>query len=266
MVASFVTIILLVFTLNTVLTAQKPDITHEAGMRDWALTGPDYKAYLEHKTGLTPQAWWQSISNYSTYMKNDFTGVTKNEPNGQSVATWAIVTKPISYRWDSDGITTSYMTFIGNQVSWRLGLLGLIAALIMVCIRRFPHPKWQETADQKNDHDLLEALGAMYLIFMGVHAFLGTQRVMYVYHYFIGLSLSYIILALVCKIAFDRIKIIGEQKLNILTLISILVLLSFGFYAPFSYHRPLTYQQCQWRNWPVEIIGCNKPNPTKTAH
>jgi dolichyl-phosphate-mannose-protein mannosyltransferase len=100
---------------------------------------------------------------------------------------------------------------------------------------------------------------------MLIHIYLGTQRVMYVYHYFIALILSFFILALVFKIACDSFDVLGRQKVNILTGVSVCVALGFSLYAPFSYHQPLTRQDCEARNWPMPVISCMPPQrPEKT--
>jgi dolichyl-phosphate-mannose-protein mannosyltransferase len=260
MMSAFAVVIFAVFTLNTVITAKPTDPNSPAGERDLKIMSEPYKAYINGQTGLTPQVLWASIQDYSAYMKNDFTGVTKAEPNGQSALTWPWWTKTISYRWDHDGKKTAYSLFIGNQVVWRLALVGLIVSFVIIAQRRGLRPKWLklDTMDRR-ELNLLEAVTLMYLVFMLIHAYLGTQRVMYVYHYFIGLVLSFIMLGLSFKILSDRIDILAKQKLNILTGVSVVVTLGFLLYAPFSYHTKMSRQECELRNWPTPIISCMPP-------
>lgn len=257
MMGAFVAAVLLVFALNVALTPNLPDANSPAGKRDLKAMSPAYLAYLKHEAPLTPKVVWHSIHDYSTYMKYDFTGVIKTEPNDQTVLTWPWLTKTVSYRWDYDGKKTAYSLFVGNQFSWRLGFISLLAAAFIIAQRRLFNAKWlKEEENSPRDFDVLEALMAMYLIFMAIHFYLGTQRVMYIYHYFIGLILSYLMAGVVFKIAAQRLSFFKKQKLNLLTALSIAIALSFSLYAPFSYHTPLTRDECEWRNWPSEIIKC----------
>jgi dolichyl-phosphate-mannose-protein mannosyltransferase len=257
MMAAFAITILLIFTLNTAITRKLPDANAPAGERDLKMMSQAYKDYASGKTGLTPAAWWASISDYSTYMKSDFTGVTSSEPNGQAAATWPWWTKTVSYRWDFDGKKTAYSLFVGNQVIWRLALIGLIASVVIISQRRFQKPKWLKLDTLSHqDLNVLEAVSIMYAVFMVIHIYLGTQRVMYIYHYFIGLILSFIMLALCFKILSERVSFMGKQKLNILTGLSVVVTAGFLFYAPFSYHTKITRAECEMRNWPAALITC----------
>ena len=254
MMASFIAISLLVFSLNTILTPKAPDPATEAGARDLKAMSAPYRDFVEGKTGLSPKVLMASVTDYVHYMKGDFTGVVKREPNEQLVSSWPWLTKTISYRWDSGNDITSYTTFIGNQFNWRLGLLALLAGSVLIVCRRLK-ASWLMGVSNA-PFDRLEAIMAMWVIFMLVHAYLGTQRVMYVYHYFIGLCLSFVIAALVFQICVEAFGWFKAQSANILTAICVLTALTFTVYAPFSYHQPLSRKACEARNWPVKIITC----------
>ena len=219
MCVSFIVVVLSVFCLHTALNPVKPDLSSEAGKRDWGATHAVYRDFLDHKRGLDPEVLWASMQDYYDYMHHDFTGEIKDEPNGQKVLTWPWLTKVISYRWDSDGKKTAYSLFVGNQVVWRLALGGLILGVGLMIWRRVKKPAWLTGADHDQRFETMEILMAMYGLFMAVHWVLGTQRVMYIYHYFIGLILSFMITAMVIK-AFLSLKRVEKHASTILVAIA----------------------------------------------
>ncbi|MDD4319096.1 MAG: hypothetical protein PHW10_02110, partial [Candidatus Peribacteraceae bacterium] len=100
--------------------------------------------------------------------------------------------------------------------------------------------------------DLREPLRHRYLltVFLGVYVSymiaIGTiDRVLYLYHYFTPLFLSFIILGLV----FMELRRIGPWKLSLqaktsaLLVFAGLVFLAFEFYRPLSYYEPLKDEQ-----------------------
>jgi len=76
-----------------------------------------------------------------------------------------------------------------------------------------------------------------YLVFMTAHAYLGTMRVMYLYHYFLALVLAF------CLVPsfWPRPRKDGEHcargRIEV-AVITVLLLVSFAFYSPLSFHRP----------------------------
>jgi dolichyl-phosphate-mannose--protein O-mannosyl transferase len=95
-----------------------------------------------------------------------------------------------------------------------------------------------------------------YVAFMALHCFLGLFRVMYLYHYFIGLLLAFTLLPLVFREAVDRWPAVRKWQTPALAGLTALLLASFIFYSPLNFHRPLTYPQCEWRNSFQHVVNC----------
>ena len=257
---TFTAMVALVFTLHVVLNPNAPDPKTEAGRKDLFYMGQVYKDYLGGKRPLSPAVVWDASAGYYNYMKHDFTGEIKSEPNGSQPVLWPVMSRAINYRWDYDGKRTAYTQMVGNPFNWGLAIVGIIAACVLVARRRVFKP---EDADSL-DHDRLEALLAMYMIFWWFHVWLGTQRVMYIYHYFIGLGLSFMLVALSFKIIARHVKFIDKHRFSILCALSLLIAGTYLFYAPLTYHQFMTKAQCEMRNIPVKLVVC-QPAPKKPA-
>lgn len=265
--AGFLAMVALVFTLHIVLNPKAPDPTTASGGRDLRAMNQPYKDWLNGKAPLTPAVIWDGSVSYYKYMKGDFTGAILSEPNGSQPILWPVMHKIINYRWDFDGKRTAYVQMIGNPVNWGLGIVGVIGAAALIGLRRSRVLKPADTGDDREDFNLLEALFAMFMIFWLLHIWLGTQRVMYVYHYFIGLALSFFLLPLVFRITARRVALLDKHRFGILCGISVLIAASYLWFAPLTYHQSMTRQQCEMRNWPVTTVVCQpmKKKPAETA-
>ena len=258
---AFLSVVVLVFTLHVVFNPNAPDTTTKAGARDNGAMGQVYKDYLAHKRGLSPAVVWDATVGYYKYMKYDFTGEVKTEPNGSQPVLWPLMAKAITYRWDFDGKKTAYTHMVGNPVNWGLGIVGIIGAAVLISRRRFDKSESQSA----EDFDRLEALFAMFMIFWVFHIYLGIHRVMYIYHYFIGLALSYLLVAQCFKIAARQIPLINKHRFGILCGLSVVIACSYLFYAPLTYHQYLTKAECNLRNFPVTLVVCQPIKKTKPA-
>ena len=258
--ASFAAIVAAIFALHVVLNPNMPDPKTESGRRDLKVMPQSYQAWLGGKAPLTPAVVWDATAGYYTYMKHDFQYVTKNEPNGAKAILFPFMNKIINYRWDFNGRKTAYVQMVGNPVNWGLGIVGIAAAAVLILRRRTRRRAEAEDADM----DLLEVMFAMFILFWGLHIYLGSQRVMYIYHYFIGLALSYFLVALSFKVVSRRVAFVARHRFSILCATSIAIAGSFLFYSPLTYHYFLSRKECQMRNWPVTLVIC-QPIKTKPA-
>jgi len=250
--ASFLAVAIIVFSLHVALNPKAPDPNTEAGRRDLRYMDQVYQDYLNHKRPLSPEVVWHATSGYYDYMKHDFVGEVKSEPNGSQPILWPFMSKAINYRWDFDGRRTAYTQMLGNPVDWALGLMGIACSLVIVARRRFR----QETPEETRDLDLTEALLAMYAVFLGVHIYLGLQRVMYIYHYFIGLALSFMLAAMVFRILARRFAPLARHRFTVLCALSLMIAASFLFYSPLTYHQQLSRAACEAHNVPVRLVVC----------
>ena len=260
---AFAVAVAAIFTLHTVLNPVAPDPDTDSGRRDLHYMSQTYQDWLNHKAPLTPAVLWDASSGYYQYMKHDFTGEIKTEANGSQPILWPFMSKAINYRWDFDGKRTAYTQMVGNPVNWGFGLAGLIGAVVLIVRRR----TFRAGDQDSEDLDRLEALFAMFMIFWMFHIWLGTQRVMYIYHYFIGLALSFMLVPLVFKLVARRIAVIDKNRFVILCGISLLIALSYLWFAPLTYHQYIPRAQCDALNWPVTRVICQpvhkKPKPAE---
>jgi len=141
---------------------------------------------------------------------------------------------------------------VGNRVSWILALAAPFAVLGLLLA--------QELNPIRTSDPTRRALMCMllieYIVFMAVHCYLGAHRVMYLYHYFIGLLLAFAMLPLLFQEVMERWPAIRKWETRSLAGLTALLLISFLFYSPLSYHRPLTHQQCELRNTFQHVVNC----------
>ncbi len=105
---------------------------------------------------------------------------------------------------------------------------------------------------------ILVMLLAQYVFYMAVHAYIGVERVMYLYHYFIALVISYCLVPLVFAEAADRWPALRARQVPILATMVVLLWAAFIFYAPLTYHWYLTVEQCEWRNVLQHVVNCHR--------
>ena len=75
-------------------------------------------------------------------------------------------------------------------------------------------------------------------------------RVMYLYHYFIPLTISYILVVLVLYYLFEeQIKRGDKVVWGSITLIVAAIVFAWWFYSPFTYYKPLNTEQFNKRVW-----------------
>ncbi len=258
--AAFLAVVAGIFTLHVVLNPVAPDPHTEAGRKDLYYMGQPYKDWLARKAPLTPAVVWDATRGYYAYMKHDFVGEVKTEANGSQPILWPFMSKAINYRWDSYNNRTAYTQMIGNPVDWTLGGLAILAAIVLILRRH----ALREGDGERDDFDRLEAIFAMYMIFWVFHIWLGTQRVMYIYHYFIGLALSFMLVPLVFKIIARRVGVIARHRFMILCGVSLAIALAYLWYAPLTYHQFISRGECDARNWPVQRVIC-QPNHKPAA-
>jgi dolichyl-phosphate-mannose--protein O-mannosyl transferase len=97
---------------------------------------------------------------------------------------------------------------------------------------------------------------AEYVAFMAMNALLGQYRVLYLYHYFIGLVLAFTLLPLIYREVSERWSGLKSWQTPVLAAFTVLQLGSFVFYSPLSSHQPLTHAQCERRNVVQHVVDC----------
>jgi dolichyl-phosphate-mannose--protein O-mannosyl transferase len=249
---SCVLVMIAVFAVHMRVSANYVDTTSAAGQKDQKFLSQEYREYLLGTRPLSASVMLSAANDYRRFMAADFEGTPRRDANASSPLQWPLERGTINYRWDSDGIHTAYVQLVGNRVSWILALVAPFAALTLL-ILQWRRPR--EPADP-----VLRALLGMllieYIVFVALHWYLGTHRVMYLYHYFIGLLLAFTLLPLVFREALQRWPAAQKWQTPALAGLTALLLTSFVFYSPLNFHWPLTHEQCEWRNSLQHVVDC----------
>ena len=244
--------IVAVWTIHVAVTPHPPAPGSPAGVKDEPFISHTYQAYLNGERGLSALVVLAAAQDYTRFMLTDLKGVPKNDQNGSRPVEWPLHIRAINYRWDSDGVHTAYVQLVGNLWGWLIAGIALIATVGLLILQ------WWRPCPSSNSERraLMVMLLLQYVVFMTVHAYLGTMRVMYLYHYFLALVLAFCLVPLVLAEAAERWRVQRALQESELAVIVVLLLVSFAFYSPLSFHRPLTHSQCEWRNAVQHIVDC----------
>jgi len=252
MAAACLLTMIVIFAIHVRVSAHNLDSTSLAGQKDQRFLSREYREYLQGQRSLSPRVLWDAAEDYQSFMEADFDSTPMADLNSSDPLGWPLERGTINYRWDSDGTHTAYVQLVGNRASWILAFLAPFAVFALLMLQR-------SRPGQPTDpvrHALMKMLLLEYVAFMLLHCYLGSYRVMYLYHYFIGLLLAFTMLPLVFQEIMARWPDIRRWETQSLAGITALVLISFIFYAPLSFHRPLTHEQCEVRNVFQHVVSC----------
>jgi dolichyl-phosphate-mannose--protein O-mannosyl transferase len=244
--------IVAVWTIHVAITPHLPPPGSPAGLRDGVFMSPTYQAYLKGERGLSPMVVLAAAQDYTRFILADLKGVPKHDQNGSQPMEWPLHIRTINYRRDSDGVHTAYVQLVGNLCGWLMAGIALVGAAGLLLLQW-----WRPCPSSNAEHRaLMVMLLLQYLVFMAVHAYLGTMRVMYLYHYFLALVLAFCLLPLVLVDAAERWRALRAWWEPGLAALTVSLFVSFTFYSPLTFHRPLTLAQCEWRNVVQHIVDC----------
>jgi dolichyl-phosphate-mannose-protein mannosyltransferase len=241
-----------VFTVHLLVCSHEVDAGSPAGSRDQQFLSAPYRDYLKGKRSLTPEVFLSAARDYGRFIHADFDGIPHADANGSTPITWLRGGGTINYRWDSAGDRTAYVQLVGNPASW---LLALLAPCAVAGLLLWPH-RSPASAAHPIRRSLMWMLLIEWLAFMVLHQYLSTLRVMYLYHYFIGLVLAFAMLPLVFEEVADRWPAFERRRDLLLGGLTAALLASFVFYSPLNFHRPLTRNDCQLRNVLHHVVNC----------
>jgi dolichyl-phosphate-mannose-protein mannosyltransferase len=253
-----VAVALLTFSFFVLTARTLPDADTSAGRQDLAAMSPGYRMFLEREAVASLGSILAATRDYFRFMAKDHHGVPRlsadnpNE-NGSPPLHWVIHERTINYRWDSANGLTSYVQLSGNLISWCLGFVSLVLSILLIVNHRvfaLPLKCSQET------YQLVEVLSGLYLVFMLVSTWMSAQRVMYLYHYFTGLLISFLLTALMWRYLSEQYAWSRRVRTFTATALASLIVLSFLFFLPLSKHWPLTKEQCERRNVFAVIVKC----------
>ncbi len=252
-------VIFVVFYVHALSSRKLPELNTPAAQQDFANMSPEYRTYLEQHQALTPGMVITIARDYYKFMDKDHKGVPKLDTakpgeNGSHPLHWPFHDRNINYRWDSADGKTAYVQLVGNQLAWYSGTAAVIFCLVLIInYRLFAIP----LRGSLRTYHLIEVFAGLYMTFMLLHLWIITQRVMYLYHYFIGLMISYVLLALLWQYLCEVHATLAKHRTVILAVACGAYLGSYLFFLPFSNHWPLTKEQCERRNISIShIVDC----------
>ncbi len=207
-----------------------------------------YAEIIAEKQTWNPLNFPIMLSDNLMYMENYQKGVPKLDlnkegENGSRPITWPFGNKSINYRWNRNGAVTQYLYLQGNPLIWGFAILSIFISIpVMFFIRRDKNPKIREK-------------GAFILFFLIIYTFymiamIRIERVMYLYHYFIPLIITFFIFALNFSYIFRK-EIESKSPLFLFTvsLFVLLIISVFLFYSPFTYYLPINRTDFIKRIW-----------------
>ena len=202
-----------------------------------------YRRVLQGRATATPSTFLPMLRDslaYAWYVDRAKPPLDLCNPgeNGSPFFLW-----PIGARGSTTGgkpattCTTGTLYLQSNPVAWGLGLVGLLTAVaLLVGHARSPARR------PLRRRGVLTLFVAMYIAYFV--PFMWIHGVMYLYHYFIPLLLTFVL----CALGLDEMRTIRRpQKRALAVAAAAMVVASFLFYKPLTYYEPLTDAQLQRR-------------------
>jgi dolichyl-phosphate-mannose--protein O-mannosyl transferase len=185
----------------------------------------------------------------------------KEDENGSLSIFWPLGARTISYRWETaDGERFRYLYLVANPVSWTLGLLGVILGAGLLAAQIFL-PLRQNLSNST----LLFVLLATYGGYMAAVSRL--DRVMYLYHYFLPLMLSFLLFGVVALeiVQLGPWKITERLRTVLLLSCAVAVFAGHQWMRPLTYYEPISDAALAKRNflsiWELRCANCVHASP-----
>jgi dolichyl-phosphate-mannose--protein O-mannosyl transferase len=208
---------------------------------------PTYKELLAKGEVANPLHFWTMFQDNLRYMEEYQKGVPrlnlcKPGENGSLFIGWPLGIKAISYRWEKHGSQVQYIYLQGNPVTWMIGLISLLLSIALVVgVYLFKAP-----VKNRRTFRFITIFTALYIAYM--IAIGQIPRVMYLYHYFIPLTISYILATLLFFYLFEEQLQRRIVKVS-LGLIAGAIIFAWWFFSPFTYYKPLNTEEFNKRVW-----------------
>ena len=250
------------FALGSSIQAELPD-------QGYYQASDEYKRILQEGAN-------GSIRNFPVMLRDSFRFVghyqrgvprldlCKEGENGSPWFVWPIGARAINYRWETtgggDSASYRYLYLQTNPAVWFLGLAGVfLAATLLLGSVLMP---LQQPLRKRFRLVVFLALWVGYML-----AISRVDRVMYLYHYFLPLLFSFLLLGLVVveiqQIAGRRVE--HRHRVTALGLCVVVVFGSFWFYRPLTYYHPITdgdfMKRSLVRMWDLRCVRCDPTSP-----
>ncbi len=193
--------------------------------------------------------------------------LAKEDENGSPWFLWPIGARTINYRWETpDGYSYRYLYLVANPVVWLVSFFAVIAGALL-----FLAPYVVAGAQKSRLHVELGTFIGLYAAYLA--AVSRIERVMYLYHYFLPLFFSMIlvgiVVASVARIGKWTVK--DEHRTVALLALAVAAFIGFQIYRPFTYYTPMTDDAVSARAifklWDMRCVECEAPHvlatPTK---
>jgi len=168
----------------------------------------------------------------------------KEGENGSLPITWPFGDKGINYRWESNVGKVKYLYLQGNPIIWGMGILGVFLSVNLLVSYMF----FNTRIKNKRLFFFIVVFLMLYVLYMGMA--MSIARVMYLYHYFIPLILSFILSYLMFLYFFEERLKKNDKRIYIMVFILVLaIIITYVFFSPLTYYQPLTSAQFNLRNW-----------------
>lgn len=255
----FLPFYILIWQLHFAIASNVNPILPDGGTYQASAT---YKKILSSHTTTSllsfPVMWRDSVKFVSHYEAGvPVLNLCKKDENGSPWFLWPFGGRAINYRWETpNGDAYRYLYLQANPAIWMLGLVGIVGGGALLLCSVFAPLK-----DPLRSRGLLLTFFSVYVSYM--IAISTITRVMYLYHYFIPLIVSFILFALVMTecTAFGHIRLKEVQRTASLLIIGLLIFVSYQFYRPLTYYEPITDSQFQkrvlLRIWDLHCVRCS---------
>jgi hypothetical protein len=224
-----------------------------------------YRRILRGERPLSPAALPLMFADALSFVHRYEKGVPKlnlckSDETGSPSFLWPLGGRAINYRWETAAAEGHrYLYLQANPAVWLAGLAGLLLACALLAASVF-YPKGAALKQRGQ----LVAFLCLYGGYMCIMARL--ERVMYLYHYFIPLLISFILLALVAA-EIDQIgplRFTPARKRLAAFFGLLLVIAVYRFYAPLTYYQAIRPEDVKRRAlagiWDLTCVGCPRTN------
>lgn len=222
-----------------------------------------YRASSDHERWLLghekdscthlPQKILENIR-YMMHYGENVAPLDRSEKNvtGSYPITWPFGSQPIIYRWEKTGDLHRYLYLIPNPWTWAIGLAALLLC-IALWIRRGKNFLQEEP----------EVAALVFLYFCYILPMSMIKRVLYLYHYFPMLFITWILAAYVYKHFFKDAPLKTKKVLQTsLIIIPLLCFHGYYVYRGLIHFSPLSCRELEAKKvlpfWGLKFPTCEK--------
>jgi dolichyl-phosphate-mannose-protein mannosyltransferase len=230
------------------------------------------KSIIDAGRTASPLAFPVLLSDAMAFVSHYSSGVpgldlAKEDENGSPWFLWPIGARTINYRWETpDGYSYRYLYLVANPVVWIVSFLAVLVGALL-----FLAPYVVAGAQKSRLHLELGVFLALYISYLA--AISRIDRVMYLYHYFLPLFFSMILVGIVAASVarVGKWTVKDDHRTVALLALAVASFIGFQVYRPFTYYTPMTDDQVTARAifnlWDMHCVECEAPHvlatPTK---